>query len=195
MHKWIGNHNIEHGTISLYSFSWLQNMTAKSKGLETGENPNCFLSIYDDSIARKVVQGILKDPRMFCGISVTDIQILTAPTFENKVSFYTASPILIKRKDESGKEKHYTFFDADADEFMTQTLRTKLRSAGLNDDAVQVFFDKDFLNPKTKIVSYGAIKNKVNVCPIIIEGSPEQIAFAWEVGIGNSTGIGFGALK
>ena len=28
-----------------------------------------------------------------------------------------------------------------------------------------------------------------------LKGSPEQIAFAWDVGVGNSTGIGFGALK
>jgi CRISPR/Cas system endoribonuclease Cas6 (RAMP superfamily) len=30
---------------------------------------------------------------------------------------------------------------------------------------------------------------------VIIKGTPEQLAFAWNVGLGNSTGIGFGALN
>jgi CRISPR/Cas system endoribonuclease Cas6 (RAMP superfamily) len=29
---------------------------------------------------------------------------------------------------------------------------------------------------------------------VIIEGKPETKLFAWDVGIGNSTGIGFGAI-
>jgi CRISPR/Cas system endoribonuclease Cas6 (RAMP superfamily) len=35
----------------------------------------------------------------------------------------------------------------------------------------------------------------VNWCPIIIKGKPETKLFAWNVGLGNSTGIGFGAIK
>jgi len=29
---------------------------------------------------------------------------------------------------------------------------------------------------------------------VIVEGDPRAVQFAWEVGVGNSTGIGFGAL-
>ena len=39
------------------------------------------------------------------------------------------------------------------------------------------------------------IKNKASICPVIVKGTSEQIAFAWNVGVGNSTGIGFGALN
>jgi CRISPR/Cas system endoribonuclease Cas6 (RAMP superfamily) len=30
---------------------------------------------------------------------------------------------------------------------------------------------------------------------VIVEGSAEAVGFAWNVGIGNGTGIGFGALR
>ncbi|MGN9307593.1 CRISPR-associated endoribonuclease Cas6 [Enterococcus faecium] len=56
-------------------------------------------------------------------------------------------------------------------------------------------FDRTYYAAKTKLVYYKNIGNKTSICPVIIEGTPEQIAFAWNVGVGNSTGIGFGALK
>ena len=78
---------------------------------------------------------------------------------------------------------------------MTQTLQTKLKKADLNPEGVKVSFDKTYRNPKTKIIRYNGVDCKASMCPIIIEGTPDQIKFAWNVGIGNSTGIGFGALK
>ena len=39
------------------------------------------------------------------------------------------------------------------------------------------------------------IENRASICPLIIIAKPETIAFTWNVGIGNSTGIGFGAIS
>jgi hypothetical protein len=41
---------------------------------------------------------------------------------------------------------------------------------------------------------YRNISMRVNKCPVIIKGRPETKSFAWNVGIGNSTGIGLGAI-
>ncbi len=80
-------------------------------------------------------------------------------------------------------------------DLLTETLKRKLKIAGLPDDKINVSFQSDYSGAKTKIIYYNNIGNKVNICPVIIEGTPEQIAFAWNVGVGNSTSIGFGALK
>jgi len=32
LHKWIGKDNVEHGSVSLYSFSWLQNANTEKNG-------------------------------------------------------------------------------------------------------------------------------------------------------------------
>jgi CRISPR-associated endoribonuclease Cas6 len=45
------------------------------------------------------------------------------------------------------------------------------------------------------MIIYKGIANKANWCPVIIKGRPETKLFAWNVGLGNSTGIGFGAIK
>lgn len=67
--------------------------------------------------------------------------------------------------------------------------------SNVDTDGVSVRIDKTFEKAHIKLIDYKGILNKVNMCPVIISGSQEQIAFAWSVGLGFSTGIGFGALK
>lgn len=59
---------------------------------------------------------------------------------------------------------------------------------------MKVSFDKNYFNPKTKLVRINGIDSRANFCPVIIEGNPEAIRFAWNVGVGHSTGCGFGAI-
>lgn len=195
LHKWIGDENIIHGKTSLYSFSWLQNVRASKKGLSLKQNSSCFFSFYDENLAKKVINGIIDKPELFQNSSVSDVSIQPDPEFSEKESFSVSSPVFIKRRLEDGKEKHYSYRDEESGKLMTETLQTKLKIAGINHKNVKVNFDENYSGAKTKVVPYDSIKNKANVCPVIVQGSPEQVAFAWNVGIGNSTGIGFGSLK
>ncbi|HYG37289.1 MAG TPA: CRISPR-associated endoribonuclease Cas6 [Cytophagales bacterium] len=92
------------------------------------------------------------------------------------------------------KEKHYLFDDEGADQLLTETLCTKLKTAGLEDTSLQILFDRSYPLAKRKKVTYKGIGNITSICPVIIKGKPETIAFAWNVGLGNSTGIGLGSL-
>lgn len=195
IHKWMGEKNEEHGFVSLYSFSWLKGVTAVENGLNLHRDSYLFLSLYENILAKKLVQGIIDNADMFCGVMVREVLIQETPQFDEQEKFFAASPILIKRKLEDGREKHFSYEEENTDDLMTETLQTKLRSAGLPDGGVRVRFDRTYPGAKTKLVGYGKIKNKANICPVIINGSPEQIGFAWDVGIGNSTGVGFGSIE
>jgi len=70
-----------------------------------------------------------------------------------------------------------------------------MKKAGLKSEGVSVRFDKNYDRPIRKKITYKGIGNKGSICPVVVEGNKEAVAFAWDVGIGNSTGIGFGALK
>jgi CRISPR-associated endoribonuclease Cas6 len=70
-----------------------------------------------------------------------------------------------------------------------------MKLAGLEDDTLEIQFDRENPRATTKLINYKEIKNRTNWCPVIIKGKPETKLFAWNVGIGNSTGIGFGAIK
>lgn len=193
MHKWLGD-NPFHDTISLYSFSWLNGGEITKKGMQFLNGASFFISGYNPAFVKELVNGIRKDPDIAFGLSVNEIMIQEDPQFGHERIFHPGSPIFIKRSIE-GKDYHYTWEDPEANVCLTETLQHKLRKAGLDDKNIRVGFDPDYRNRKIKTIYYNKIGNKVNMSAVKITGSPEQLAFAWNVGVGNSTGIGFGALK
>ncbi|MEB2785220.1 CRISPR-associated endoribonuclease Cas6 [Algoriphagus persicinus] len=192
-HKWIGENQI-HDDVSLYSISWLMGGKIVKEGFDFKYGAEWFISTYEPNLLKSLISGIQQDPEINFGMAVKEITICEDPPVENIQKFYLNSPIFIKRK-AGERQQYYIFSDEDSEMLMTQTLQTKLKKAGLNPEGVHVSFDKTYNNPKTKIITYNGVDCRASMCPIIIEGSPDQIKFAWNVGIGNSTGIGFGALK
>jgi len=194
IHKWIGKKNEEHGKRSLYSFSWLQNTSSTKDGINLNRDAYFFVSAYDIDLIKSITKGILESSDTFCGARVIDVQIKDAPLFSNEERFILNSPVLIRKRD-GEKTKHVTYQDEDFEMLLTENMKEKLRLAGLTPDGLSIELDKNYAFPQTKLIDYKGIKNKTSLAPVIIKGSPEQITFAWHVGIGNSTGIGFGALK
>lgn len=193
LHKWLGQ-NEWHDQLALHSFSWLKGTTKGSNGFFIERDAHWFISSYNTAFIKRVIAGIQSDPSVSFGIEVRSITIQEDPTFTTEHTFTVASPVFIKRRIEE-RIRHYTFSDKESSEFLTETLITKLTKAGLESDGVKVSFDQTYPLAKTKLVKYNGIGNRASICPVIVKGSPEQIAFAWNVGVGNSTGIGFGALN
>jgi len=194
IHKWIGEDNKYHGSLSLFSFSWLQNVNTNKTGIKLTQNSHFFISAFNNFLIKRILKGIIQDPSFCFKSYITDVQILENPRFSNNETFLVASPVFIKRRFEN-KEKHITYDNARSSEFLTETLKKKLTAAKLPSKNVSVEFNVMHANPCTKVIYYNDVGNKVNICPVTVKGTPEQIAFAWNVGVGNCTGIGFGALK
>lgn len=196
VHKWFGKGNDEHGDISLYSFSWLGKAELARNGLMFPHGAEWFISIYDEELFKRTMQGVLKCPEMFEGMIVKDIQLAEEPDLTNREVFRLASPVFVKRTLPDGRDKHFTYDDSEVSEYMTATLRHKMEIASLKvDESLKISFDLSYTNRKIKLMEYDGIQNKANMCPIVIQGRPETKRFAWNVGIGNSTGIGFGSIE
>ena len=191
-HKWMGENKI-HDKISLYSLSWLQGGKMIKDGFDFPSGAKWFISFWDEDIGKQLIMSAMREPDVCCGMAVSEIQIQETPEFSEKERFTTASPILIRKYDEKRRAKHLTYNDEEADAYMTETLRKKLKQAGIEAEA-KTCFDKSYYNSKTKLVEINGIKNRANFCPVIVEGDKEAVKFAWNVGIGHSTGCGFGAL-
>lgn len=191
-HKWMGWNEI-HDDISLYSLSWLQGGKMVKDGFSFPNGPKWFISFWDEEIGKELIMNAMNDSTVCSGMYVKEIQMQDTPTFSNKERFIASSPVLIRKYDENNKAIHLTYKNEEVDSYLTETLKKKLKTASLDYD-VTVRFDKTYQNPKTKLVKINKIKNRANFCPIIIEGNPEAIKFAWNVGIGHSSGCGFGAL-
>lgn len=192
LHKWLGRNEL-HGTPALYSFSWLMNAKPIDGGLDFAQGAKLFISFHDEGYLKQVVQSILKDPLMCYGMEVVDVSIEDNPDFSNRNKFLCGSPIFIRRFNKD-KDRHYTFEDENAGELLKETLLHKMDQAGLEvDETLDIRFDRS-ANARTKIIEYRNVKNRVNLCPVIIDAKPETKLFAWNVGLGNSTGIGFGSI-
>ena len=193
IHKWLG-WNKEHGEISLYSFSQLEGGKGTSKGLGYDREANFFFSSHNVDLVKKVILGIQADPSMFFGLSVLEVIIQEDPDLSDRVLFFPASPIFIKRRNEE-KIDHILYNDHRAPDCLKETLLSKMDKAGLKDETLRIQFEVDYPKAGSKLISYNGVQNRASWCPVIIEGKPETKLFAWNVGLGNSTGIGFGAIK
>lgn len=193
IHKWLG-WNEEHGEISLYSFSQLEGGKATAKGLQFERCTSFFFSSHNSNLIRKLIVGIQSEPTLFHGLTVLEIIIQEDPNLSDRELFFVASPIFIKRRN-GEKVDHIIYNDQRANACLEETLLSKMRKAGLSDETLRIHFDVNYPKAGTKKITYNGVQNRTNWCPVVIEGKPETKLFAWNVGLGNSTGIGFGAIK
>ena len=204
-HSWLKRNDL-HDKISLYSLSWLDGSRRDRDRLQFSNGAKWFISFYEDEHAEKLVYGALEQPEMFCGMSVTRIEQQAAPDFGTKYRFKVASPIFIKGKQpENGEQPHhYLYCEPESDMLLTATLIHKMDAANRDanetrfteaDKQVKVSFDREFPNPKIKLVRIKNIDLKASICPVIIEGTNKALQFAWNVGIGNGTGSCFGSIS
>jgi len=193
IHKWLG-WNEAHGKLSLLSFSRLDGGKATKSGLRYDGETSFFLSAYEPALIKKLVAGIQINNTMFNGLFVTEIILQEDPDLSARELFFVASPVLIKRKADERIE-HIIYNDPRSNSFLKETLLTKMNAVGIDDETFDVQFEKSYPKAKTQLVSYNGIDNKASWCPVILKGKPETKLFDWNVGLGNSTGIGFGAIK
>ncbi len=194
IHKWLGKDNSVHGNPGQISFSWLQNTEAVKNGINLKRDAYFFISAAEPHLIKTIVSAIIDDPHMFNGISVKDVQIMNVPSFDQTSKFLMASPVLLKWRDED-KLRYVTIEDDDFEKVLNHSYKSQLEKAGISSEGSKVSIDPESNYRSTKLVDYKGIKNKTSLVPLIIEGNQEQIAYAWCTGLGNSTGIGFGALK
>ena len=195
IHRWLGRDNRYHGKQGLFCFSWLQNVSVSKSGIDLNTNSYFFISSYDTDFIRELMKGIIADPVFFCGSNVSDIQIINSKELSDSESFTLASPLFVKRRLENGKVEHAIYSDPDFDYLLVASFKNKLAKAGLDTSSFEIEIDRECSTNKTKLIEHKGIFNRVNFCPVKIKGTSDQIHFAWCVGLGHSTGIGFGALK
>jgi CRISPR-associated endoribonuclease Cas6 len=195
IHKWLGVDNPYHGKPALYSFSALNGgHSIENRGLRFPDGARLFISAFDPEFIKRLILGIQRDPLITEDIFVRDIMIQEDPEFDTAQVFKVGSPVLVKQKLPEGRAHHCVFSETAANALLTETLRTKLIQAGLPAAGIQVEFLREHPGARAKVIHYDGIGNRANFCPVAVYGSSEQIAFAWNVGVGNSTGIGFGSL-
>ncbi len=192
-HKWLGENELHDG-LSLYSLSWLSRGKVIKSGFDFKQGSTFFISAPDEKLLSALIKGILKGQEIRWGMEVQEVIIQRTPEFGSRNIFAVQSPVLIKRQIVTkGDTQYYYHNNAESGNYLTETLALKMKRFGI-DGEVKAAFDTSYSSPIIKKTEYKGIGIKGSLCPVIIEGDPRAVQFAWEVGVGNSTGIGFGAL-
>lgn len=193
-HKWLGQNEL-HNETSQYNFSWLRGGAPRERGLSFRHGAEWFISSPSEDVLRKIVGGIMDDPEVCYGLKVANVSFGAVPEFGDEARLRVASPVLVKHPREDGSTEHLLFHDPRAGDQLTATMHHRLRRIGIADPDIRVDFDPEYARPSTKMIEYHQVKNRVNLCPVVLRGNPAHIALAYDLGVGNSTGIGFGALE
>lgn len=208
LHDWLGRDNQWHDGISLYSLGWLQNGRSRGGALDFPNGARWMISAPDtpggQDFLNRIAQGALSSPGAFGGMEIIETSGETTPDFGPRRVFRANSPIFIRGDklpdpDNPTKflDKHILWDDPKSGDYLTKTLRHKLDKAGLShlSDSAKVAFDLSYRAPKSKLITVkDDFRKRASFCPVIVEGDPEAVKFAWCVGVGNGTGMGFGSL-
>ncbi len=180
--------------VSLHSFSSLQRGKKISNALTFNKGSTFFISSWDNDLLKVIIKSIQDNPSFCFGMEISEVIIQETPDLTNISFFRLASPVLINRTVD-GKKVYYFFDDECAGQLLTETIKTKLKAGGIQvDENLSIEFDKSYSKPQKKRFNYKGVSNPVSICPVIIRASNETKQFIWNVGLGNSTGIGFGAI-
>ncbi len=194
MYNQLGDNSDLHDGTSLYSLSDLARGSVRRGKLDFEGGSTFFLSSYHDAILVELMRNLFNsDTEVAFGMKVEGVDIQREPHFGERTLFWAKSPVLVRVKREDGGRDHVIYDDPRAGDLLTRTLHTKQRLAGLP-EVGRMYFQPDFENPRTKLIKYKGVQNRASLCPVVVEGGPEVCSFAWNVGAGHSTGIGFGAL-
>lgn len=201
LHRWLGNNNEFHNGLSLYSVGSLQGGGARNGALSFPRGARWHISAPDTSqgseFLNRVAEAALRSPKVCCGMEIVEISSQATPEFGPHRVFRAESPIFIRGEKDGDQDPHILYDDPRASDYLTRTLRHKLDKAGLShlSESAQVSFDQTYKTPKTRLIHIkDNFYKRASVCPVIVEGEPEAVQFAWNVGAGNLTGSGFGSL-
>ena len=190
IHRCLGKDNQYHDTFSNYSISSLQGGKFNGNGLVFNENPYIQVASNDMNFISKFVNGA-----QFGGHEVFDMKCIRVELCDFKVNdFYdkilTISPILLR--DEN--DMKITFKNPQWIERLNDLCKKKLAHAGIVDETFKIELRQPE-KAKVKVVWVGDTFNHSTMTSLFVYGKPKTRKTLYNLGLGGSTGSGFGSIK
>lgn len=201
VHRCLGNNNEYHDGPSNYSVSSLQggniNKTDKTLTLEDGDDVYFLVSSVDESFISRFYSGVTSN-KIFYGDIRASITLMNEETYQNRYNrFKTLSPLLIKSnnkpvtiEDFSGKKEMSDFITS-----ITKNRLTKISDKyNIGLDLTNFNIEIKWCKPTKKFVKPNSAGQWANECDFIVYSDGKTARTLASVGIGQSTGSGFGTI-
>lgn len=164
-----------------------------------------LISSSDDYLIKSLVEGFLDDLTVNFideDLFVQKVELLPVPDFADKINVKTLSPIIVRTKKEiDGNLKVWDL--APGDQFfrnLEKNLINKyLKYNDLDETDKKIKIYSEMRNVKSKRISIekGDKKtfHRAYMMDLILEGDKELLKFAYDAGLGEKSGLGFGMIK
>lgn len=195
----LGENNEYHGKFSRYSISPMLGRVV-DKDTHTFSFPNgghVFVSSDDPVFMERIVVGLITRGR---GMSVMDMEVDTSNMFSSEDFFpnrdydiiMTTGPVIVKKDG-----KALTFRDEGFLDVIREKSVKKLIHNGIEEKvAAKMKFELFHLeNAHVEIVKLGKQTNIASRVMMIVRGNREARLKLYELGLGVSTGFGFGSVS
>ncbi|MDO7885362.1 CRISPR-associated endoribonuclease Cas6 [Hymenobacter cheonanensis] len=203
LHRWLGERNLWHGQVrSKFGFSNLLNLRSVGRhGLRLrhgAQTVDWIVGFYDPVPARQMLERGIELRYGFGDLNLVEVQLEAEP-LALPHELRVLSPVLVKTLAGNdtphglGRWDHLLPSDPDHSEYLTNTFRRKLADVGLDAGSIELRMAEPF---QTKLIKIKETLNRCAVSPVTFIGATdEQVRFARDCGIGQSTGCGFGFLE
>lgn len=193
IHSILGKNNPYHNAFSNYSVSFLRGGKLTPKGLIYPDGGKVYISSPDDAFIDTILINIIHSKN----VKLRDMRLNSYDVSDIKINkkydiIETLSPILLKKG-----EDRITFNDDTFITLLQQQCVAKLSKNGLTQNDLKGFTIKPFHfeNAKIKLPKIKNVVNPSSHVMLVIEGTTKARKMIYEMGLGNSTGCGFGAVK
>lgn len=205
IHKCIGVNNEYHDTKSNYCISSLYGgkLNDDKKTLSFKNGGHIAVTSNDEIFLDLIISGVMTNPNLFWGMEFINFDFIKedfiGSDFKKKIDmwhyFSTLSPFIIKKYSDKSKYTFSTLNDEDFEETVKNHVITKLSKIyeGINLKDFNLIIPKNDSHKVKKILVKNVI-NKANQCQIAIFCKPDVAEKIYNMGIGQSTGSGFGTI-
>ncbi|MBN2186285.1 MAG: CRISPR-associated endoribonuclease Cas6 [Dehalococcoidia bacterium] len=188
----------------LFTFSPLfcSQRKAVKNGLLLQGQVHWFISSPREEFVSGLAQGVLQQGFLSLvhqRLIVEQVEVLSQPSFESRMSFRTLSPIVISTGELNSNGKfHKKYLSPEEPEF-TRVFETNLRrkhKACYGEEPSTERISLELLRtPQSKLLDYKGTKVRGWFMHFIAEGSPALIRIGYEAGFGEENSAGFGMVE
>jgi len=204
LHKVLGEDNPYHDDLSLHSTSFLHGgrISSNKKFLNFNNGATWYISSSESKFIEDFVKNVYNHIEFAFGMELLGVEMIEDMLTNDGVyyMFRTMSPVLLKQKDRENNKNIYLTYENDiktTSDVMKSLILKKAKKAliSINPEDFDISFNYEYDQKKIKWISVKKVNNKTSVCPVFVRtAKPEVAKFIYNVGVGHSTGSGFGFL-
>jgi len=197
IHKCLGKDNKYHDAKNSYSVSALcgGKMDEKTKTLNFVDGGFIIVSSLDNDFMDKIITGVMRNSNLGFGMKFTGIDFVQENFHNGWNHFATLTPFIIKEYSDKNNYSFTTLNDDDFQQKVKSYLINKLskinKTLRLDDFDVKI---TPHQSHKVKSILVKNVINRASQCHISIHTNKKVAELLYNIGIGQSTGSGFGTI-